>query len=588
MTNAINFGNYGAVGGRNIASGIASGIDTKTLVEELTNIKKMNLTKLEDSVKINNSKSSAYKELKTLLSTYKESLNALRNPPGFSRESENAFLARTPYLTTNDGTQGNTYMGVTPNVGADLSSYNIEISKIAKAKITTSQGFSDKTTNVTDAAGGSVSGSFYAGTFQINNVDITIIEGDSLIEIESSINAVTSQTNVKASIMQVSDTDYRLIIQSTELGLSNAFTITDTANCTSYVTFSNTQVAQDAEFKFNGIDMVRSSNNITDVIDDVTFSLFQPTPVGLILTAEIDKNIIPAQEAITKFIGSYNDLMLFYATNSERDDNNKYKETAILGGDLTLRRVMEQIIEQTSEFVSGLMDVNKPNSLGSIGINFIDVPPSGDSPYIRNALNIDPDIFLPAITNNFDDFRKVFEFDFSASSKTLGILSRSNDISVYSFSVDIDDTRDVGDQIRITYNDGTSDITINADYEPSTSGTGGLIIGKAGTAIEGLKLLYSGNGVSVINVNMTQGLADKLYNLADNYLSDDGGDISNALQAVDDTVTKLNDDINNQKFRIDEYRMQLLKRFSYVEEQISKANSILQLLDAQAKAMENR
>ena len=58
------------------------------------------------------------------------------------------------------------------------------------------------------------------------------------------------------------------------------------------------------------------------------------------------------------------------------------------------------------------------------------------------------------------------------------------------------------------------------------------------------------------------------------------------MKTIEDAVARVNQDIVNQKTKIEDYKHQLLQKFAYVEEQIAKANSVLQLLDAQAKAME--
>ncbi len=114
----------------------------------------------------------------------------------------------------------------------------------------------------------------------LNNIfgtgtEVTIEEGDSLVDIAAAINAKKQSTGISATIVSVGPNDHRLTIQSEDTGIANAFNIVDVNDVFgSTVAFTQTQAASDASFTLNN-DMVitRSTNTISDVIDGTTFTL---------------------------------------------------------------------------------------------------------------------------------------------------------------------------------------------------------------------------------------------------------------------------------------------------------------------------
>ena len=123
--------------------------------------------------------------------------------------------------------------------------------------------------------------------FNLADEDITISEGDSLLDIASKINAKSTETNVSASIFQVSDNDFKLILQSDKSGIANSYSIVDSEGVLGDVSFSTTQVAQNAEFTVDGINLERSSNSVNDVLTDTTLNLLQTT-TGTSTTVTVD------------------------------------------------------------------------------------------------------------------------------------------------------------------------------------------------------------------------------------------------------------------------------------------------------------
>lgn len=416
--------------------------------------------------------------------------------------------------------------------------------------------------------------------------DINVDEGDSLVDIAAAINSQKTITGVSASVIQVSSTDFRLQIQADSEGVDNSFQLLDFEDVfTSTVTLNQTQAASNSSFTLNGdLSISRSTNKITDVIQGVNISLFQDSPGGTTLTLDIDRDTQTTSDTIISFINSYNEIRTFIATQRQRDpETGNFVDTAILGRESYLNSISQALESELNRTVSVLKS-SDPDSLAAIGISFTDFEATDETPAVSNALVLDSTKLNEALTNNFEAVRRVFEFNVESSSSELSVYQRTNDLQINSFKVDVNLTRSNGDQIRIIYTDPDTnqERTINANFT-ATGTTSGIITGADGTVIEGLKLIYTGDGNDSITMNISQGVADRIFNLVDNYLKKDGLlDLQvNALNEQQDRVQREVDRMNEA---IDKYRDQLLKRYSAMEQALAKAQSLIDYLTVQVQA----
>lgn len=107
------------------------------------------------------------------------------------------------------------------------------------------------------------------------------------------------------------------------------------------------------------------------------------------------------------------------------------------------------------------------------------------------------------------------------------------------------------------------------------------------SALGGMQVLYTAAGDATVNVSMTQGVADRLFNALEQSLDDEDGIVAQEISSLDDRNTRLQDDIDRIDDMIETYRISLLEKFSALEAAIASVNNILQLLDAQAEARAN-
>lgn len=414
---------------------------------------------------------------------------------------------------------------------------------------------------------------------------VTLEQGDSLLDIVGKFNAVKDQSGVSATIVQVAENDYRLSLQATQPGINNSFTFFDSTGALSQVTFNDVSTAQDAIFSVNGIEVTRSTNAVNDVIDGVTFNLLQATPdYGLVTATELSLTVqadtTTVENAVVNLINAYNDFRIFVAKQTATNDDGTLSEDALLASDNTFRDLITQLENQVTSLVSGA-DNSNYNALGALGITLVDYPGDDETPATKNTLTYDPQKLKDLLATNFTAVRQMFEYSFSASSADLLLAGYSNKTTLTDYKLDIDIGRAAGQQVAVR--DLDNNLLFYAGVTPINGG-GYTITGLADTTLEGLKLIYGGDGTDTITVNSSKGIAASLYDFTSQAV-ELNGTIDSAIQSVQDEDDRHKTEVTRIDELVDRYRQTLLSQYSSLESKIAVVNSTLQFLDAQAKSI---
>ena len=180
-------------------SGLSSGIDSATIIEQLIGIERRPIALLENKIAGEQTKQDALQQINTSLLSVKTRAEALSEASAFD-----VFGA----------TSSNTdLVDVSVDSAASPGSFSVEVLSLAQAQSRSSASFDSKS----DALG-------LAGDVVINGKAITISSGDSLTEIRDTIN--DANLGAQAQILQVSDSDYRLLITSETTG-ADGFSLQD-------------------------------------------------------------------------------------------------------------------------------------------------------------------------------------------------------------------------------------------------------------------------------------------------------------------------------------------------------------------------
>ncbi len=183
--------------------------------------------------------------------------------------------------------------------------------------------------------------------------------------------------------------------------------------------------AQDAKLELNGVEVVRSTNAIDDLIAGVDLNLEKASDEEIDLKIEPDREQI--KEKVINFIGSYNRLLaelqiltksepsivqeLGYLSDEERDSANE--RLGMFQGDITLNQMKNRL--QTMLMSPYTTEAGRDFSLlAQVGISTNATGQSGngiDSTKLRGYLEMDEDKFDAALKSDLESVKDLFGND---------------------------------------------------------------------------------------------------------------------------------------------------------------------------------
>ena len=272
----------------------------------------------------------------------------------------------------------------TAGTDADVASYLIEVTQLARAQSLASDGsspFADP-----DAALGE-------GTLSITvdgtTVNLAIASGsNSLRGIRDAINA--SAIDLQAAVVQ-DGAAWRLLLTSEKSGTEGAMTLTvdgtlDTRLASA--SMEETTAAQDALFSVNGLDLSSSSNSVADVLPGLTLELKAPTTQPVTISVGTDNDALG--EKLARVVTAYNGLV----TNMKKlgAASPDGKTSGPLVGDAGLRSLQRGVLGIFGKNLSTDVAANPFRNLAELGIKTsLSGEASLDTTALRKALSQDRD-----------------------------------------------------------------------------------------------------------------------------------------------------------------------------------------------------
>jgi flagellar hook-associated protein 2 len=357
-------------------------LDVGTIVDNLIYADSAPVRNMQSQVTTLQSKVSAYQSLNTKLSTLSDKVNTLlfgdanapiMQPYTFADRLSGSIFAKCGVSSSNDGAISATSSNAT--VGG---TYSINVTSLAQAKSMASAGFADSTSAATGT------GAITITTGANAPVTITINSSNStLAGVRDAIN--NANAGVTATIVNDGTaTPYKLLIRANDAGTANSFTVTDGLSGGQSLELAQTQAAVDAQLTVNGINITKSSNTISDVIDGVTFTLKDETTSPVTLT--VDKDLNSIVDAFKEFVTAYNGINSFI--NSQFAYNTTTHKAGLLAGDSTLRRIQSNLQSTITQSISNRF--TKYGVAGQIGLEFNrDGSLTLNETKLRDAMNSD-------------------------------------------------------------------------------------------------------------------------------------------------------------------------------------------------------
>jgi flagellar hook-associated protein 2 len=176
------------------------------------------------------------------------------------------------------------------------------------------------------------------GTFSLNGVTVSVVATDTLNDVRDKINAGNTgltPSKVSASILTVAPGDNRLVLTSDTAGAAGITHADTTGSVLAGLGLTGGSevlvTGTDAHVRIDGLDIVRATNDITDVIPGVTLSLQSEEP-GTTVSLVVDRDATAALDAAKAFVDAYNATVKFL-----KAQQTPGTDTPPLYGDSTLR-----------------------------------------------------------------------------------------------------------------------------------------------------------------------------------------------------------------------------------------------------------
>lgn len=272
----------------------------------------------------------------------------------------------------------------TAGTDADVASYLVEVTQLARAQSLASDG----ATPFTDADAGLGEGTL-AITVDGTTVNLAIASGNnSLRGIRDAINAST--IGVQAAVVQ-DGAAWRLLLTSEKSGMEGVMTLTVDGTLDARLasaSMQETTAAQDALFSVNGLDLSSASNSVPDVLPGLTLELKAPTTGPVTISVGTDNDALG--EKLARVVTAYNGLVSNMKKLGAASPDGK--SSGPLVGDAGLRSLQRSVLGIFGRNLSTDVANNPFRNLAELGIKTsLSGEASLDTAALKKALAQDRD-----------------------------------------------------------------------------------------------------------------------------------------------------------------------------------------------------
>ncbi|MEZ5102678.1 MAG: flagellar filament capping protein FliD [Thermoleophilia bacterium] len=265
-------------------SGLASGLDTNSIVTQLMAIERNPQLRLQQQQRVEQARQQALQDIQTRLVNPKTAAAGLRDAGTWGDQQTVEASDATKVTATRTG-------------GAAAGGYTLGIGQLARAH-QVAQGTALATAAADDVLHVSVGG----GTA----VDVAITAGDTIATIAEKINN-TSGIGTYATAV-----NGKLVLSGKATGAANTISVTSDGSLATDLGLAETLSAQDAQYTLNGVAKTSATNTVTDGIVGVSLTLKATTSSDISINVSApgpDSSAI--QEKVQAFVDQYNSTLEF-------------------------------------------------------------------------------------------------------------------------------------------------------------------------------------------------------------------------------------------------------------------------------------
>jgi flagellar hook-associated protein 2 len=385
-TSTINFG------------GLASGLDTNTIVDQLMAIERQPQTRLKLRQQQIDTRKNALSDIESRLKNLQLAAQDLKSP---------ALWLDTQSLEVNDSTK----VAATRTGGAGTGGYQVQIDTLASA--------SQHWFSYAPPAADQTITFDYGGTDPLTaptkHFSITLAAGADIDAAAGAINS-NSDSPVYASVITTASGTKELAFSSKSTGVDSDFSVSGAAGVLTGET--KTIAGTNSTGKVNGISFDEQSNVVANAIPGVTLTLKGVTGATNPVTVTVgapgpDKNAIAAK--VKAFVDQYNSTVTFIKSKLDEKPVPNPTTTAdqnkgVLYGDTALTSLLSRMrIAMTDAYTAGGTVSSSYDQMSEVGVSTGKSTGSAtlNQDSVAGKLTFDQDAFMAALTANPQSVRKM-------------------------------------------------------------------------------------------------------------------------------------------------------------------------------------
>ncbi|WP_232677510.1 flagellar filament capping protein FliD [Nocardioides sp. R-C-SC26] len=303
-------------------SGLASGLDSATIITQLMQLEAAPQTRLESRVTTEQSVVTALQSLNTKVALLRSKSEALAKEAAWSPVT---------------ATSSHASISVKTGAGAGPTNLSVTVTSVAQ---THRVGFNDAAALTDVVTGGST-------TVRLDRFDGSPVELDTgdgtLAGLVAAINDPENATGLRASAVKVADGSYRLLVESVATGAAQDFELT-AQNGDPLLGGGTVRAGTDAAIDLgSGITASSSSNTFTDLVPGISITLAATTTIGTTSSVSVARDTTSLAASVQGLVSDLNALLTDIDTQSAY--NATTKKAGTLTGDATVRSLRSALLD---------------------------------------------------------------------------------------------------------------------------------------------------------------------------------------------------------------------------------------------------
>ena len=453
----------------------------------------------------------------------------------------------------NVGVNGTSFTGtISDNDVAKPVSHSITVNALAQSQTLVFNGYS----SATDTLGtGTLSfnfGTWANGSFTSNGTSSSTVEiesgSDDITSIAAAIN--DADIGVTASVIEQSEDNFALIMRSST-GLNNAMSISvsedDASQSLSDLDFSSfdatvqASAASDASVTIDGVNVTRSSNSISDLVDGYTIDLNSVSSGAEQFSSLYDADV--ALVAAQAFVSELNTVLSKLNALYDRGGNGGVK------GELAGSPLVRSLTNKVRSLMAADLD--------GFGDNGINLASFGVQTNRDGSISLNAETFERQYELNPDHFNAILNSRVTSNSSAVSASIAGENYTPGSYALEIDNN---------VATIGSDPMTLSGGIHHISSGdASGLSIETDSSSLN--TTIYIGSS-----------LLDKMTSFFEDAVSI-GSDINDTVSQFNSDISNLNDDLTKFQTQMEKLRTTYLQQFTAMDIAVAELDSTKELLN---------